>query len=131
MAFKSFIYSKGYHRSAAQKKTATSFFDSSYQYLRQNQGLVNLDPVLHASHLHPHPVVVANVNYNNVDDILHPHDLDSSINNTNNPLTHEELLYNQNVSLRSLKQQQSTNYVNNNNNNQHRYYSIVRIAQSP
>ncbi|CAI4671365.1 BFH_collapsed_G0040090.mRNA.1.CDS.1 [Saccharomyces cerevisiae] len=123
MAFKSFIYSKGYHRSAAQKKTATSFFDSSYQYLRQNQGLVNSDPVLHASHLHPHPVVVANVNYNNVDDILHPHDLDSSINNTNNPLTHEELLYNQNVSLRSLKQQQSINYVNNNNNNQHRYYS--------
>ncbi|CAI4047585.1 hypothetical protein SKDZ_13G0470 [Saccharomyces kudriavzevii ZP591] len=126
MAFKSFIYSKGYHRSAAQKKTATSFFDSSYQYLRQNQGLVNSDPVLHASHLHPHPVVVANVNYNNVDDVLHLHDLDSCINNNNNnnnnPLTHEELLYNQNVSLRSLKQQPNGGNTNN-SNTQHRYYS--------
>lgn len=125
MAFKSFkynIYSKGYHRSAAQKKNATSFFDSSYQYLRQNQGLVNSDPVLHASHLHPHPVVVANVNYNNVDDALHLHDLDSSLNNSTNPLTHDELLYNQNVSLRSLKQQQNNNNTNN-SNTQHRYYS--------
>ena len=44
MAFKSFkykFYSKGYH-SAAQK-SATSFFDSSYQYLKSNQGLVTLD----------------------------------------------------------------------------------------
>ncbi|KOG97264.1 ribonuclease P [Saccharomyces eubayanus] len=125
MAFKSFkynIYSKGYHRSAAQKKNATSFFDSSYQYLRQNQGLVNSDPVLHASHLHPHPVVVANVNYNNVDDVLHLHDLDSPLNISTNPLTHDELLYNQNVSLRSLKQQQNNNNANN-SSTQHRYYS--------
>lgn len=74
MAFKSFkykFYSKGYH-SAAQK-SATSFFDSSYQYLKQNQGLVNLDtaiPQSHAGHSGPHPVVVANVNYNNVEYIL-------------------------------------------------------------
>lgn len=74
MAFKSFkykFYSKGYH-SAAQK-SSTSFFDSSYQYLRQNQGLVNLDtaiPQSNVPHLSPYPVLGANVNFNIVDDIL-------------------------------------------------------------
>ncbi|CDH16912.1 related to Ribonuclease P protein component,mitochondrial [Zygosaccharomyces bailii ISA1307] len=73
MAFKSFkykFYAKGYH-SAAQKPTA--FFDSSYQYLRQNQGLVSLDsavPPSHLPHLGPHPVVGAGVNFNIVDDVL-------------------------------------------------------------
>lgn len=75
MAFKSFkykFYSKGYHCSAAQK-SSTSFFDSSYQYLRQNQGLVNLDtaiPQANVPHLNPYPVLGANVNFNIVDDIL-------------------------------------------------------------
>lgn len=75
MAFKSFkykLYSKGYHCSATQK-SATSFFDSSYQYLRQNQGLVNLDTAIPQSsipHLNPHPVIGANVNFNIVDDVL-------------------------------------------------------------
>ncbi|AET39632.1 ribonuclease P Ecym_4601 [Eremothecium cymbalariae DBVPG len=74
MAFKSFkykLYSKGYH-SAAQK-SATSFFDSSYQYLRHNQGLVSLDTAIPQSfvcHVNPHPVVVANVNYSNVENVL-------------------------------------------------------------
>ncbi|QLQ81779.1 hypothetical protein HG537_0G00320 [Torulaspora globosa] len=74
MAFKSFkykFYSKGYH-SAAQK-SSTSFFDSSYQYLRQNQGLVNLDtaiPQSNVPHLSPYPVLGANVNFNLVDDML-------------------------------------------------------------
>lgn len=75
MAFKSFkykFYSKGYHCSAAQK-SSTSFFDSSYQYLRQNQGLVNLDtaiPQANVPHLSPYPVLGANVNFNIVDDVL-------------------------------------------------------------
>lgn len=70
MAFKSFkykFYSKGYH-SAAQK-SATSFFDSSYQYLKSNQGLVTLDtaiPQQNSCNLRPHPVAGASVNYNNV-----------------------------------------------------------------
>lgn len=74
MAFKSFkykFYSKGYH-SAAQK-SSTSFFDSSYQYLRQNQGLVNLDtaiPQSNVPHLSPYQVLGANVNFSIVDDIL-------------------------------------------------------------
>lgn len=75
MAFKSFkykFYSKGYHCSAAQK-SATAFFDSSYQYLRRNQGLVNQEssiPSSHAAGVNPHPVVVANVNYSTVEHIL-------------------------------------------------------------
>lgn len=75
MAFKSFkykFYSKGYHCSAAQK-SSTSFFDSSYQYLRQNQGLVNLDtaiPQANVPHLSPYPVLGANVNFNIVEDVL-------------------------------------------------------------
>lgn len=75
MAFKSFkykFYSKGYHCSAAQK-SSTSFFDSSYQYLRQNQGLVNLDTAIPQSsvpHLSPYPILGANVSFNIVDDVL-------------------------------------------------------------
>ncbi|AAS51562.2 ADL357Cp [Eremothecium gossypii ATCC 10895] len=74
MAFKTFkykLYSKGYH-SAAQKP-ATSFFDSSYQYLKQNQGLVSLDTAISQpfnGYLNPHPVVVAGVNYTNVQEVL-------------------------------------------------------------
>lgn len=80
MAFKSFkykLYSKGYHCSAAQKGS-TSFFDSSYQYFRQNQGLVSLDtaiPQSNAPHLNAYPVLGANVNYNNVDDVLNIQDV--------------------------------------------------------
>ncbi|QLG72231.1 hypothetical protein HG535_0C05850 [Zygotorulaspora mrakii] len=79
MAFKSFkykFYSKGYHCSAAQKNS-TSFFDSSYQYFRQNQGLVSLDtaiPQSNVQHLNPYPVLSANVNYNNLDDVLNTQD---------------------------------------------------------
>ncbi|GAV46444.1 hypothetical protein ZYGR_0A00350 [Zygosaccharomyces rouxii] len=74
MAFKSFkykFYTKGYH--SASQKPATAFFDSSYQYLRQNQGLVAVDsavPPSHLPHLGPHPVIGANVNFNIVDDVL-------------------------------------------------------------
>ncbi|GAV56088.1 hypothetical protein ZYGR_0AZ02600 [Zygosaccharomyces rouxii] len=74
MAFKSFkykFYTKGYH--SATQKPATAFFDSSYQYLRQNQGIVSGDSAVtpaHLPHLGPHPVVGANVNFNIVDDVL-------------------------------------------------------------
>ncbi|SCU83051.1 LANO_0B08196g1_1 [Lachancea nothofagi CBS 11611] len=74
MVFKSFkckFYSKGYH-SSAQKQT-TAFFESSYQYLRRNQGVVSQDGCIQSSHslvVGPNPVVVANVNYNNVELVL-------------------------------------------------------------
>lgn len=79
MAFKSFkykFYTKGYH--SATQKPSTAFFDSSYQYLRQNQGLVNVDPAVtpsHLPHLGPHPVVGANVNFAIVDDVLQDYDV--------------------------------------------------------
>lgn len=79
MAFKSFkykLYAKGYH--SASQKPATAFFDSSYQYLRQNQGLVTVDSAVPASqlpHVGPHPVVGANVNFNIVDDVLQEYEV--------------------------------------------------------
>ncbi|BAP73181.1 ribonuclease P protein component [Kluyveromyces marxianus] len=78
MHFKSLkykFYCKGYH--SAAHKSATSFFDSSYQYLRQNQGLVNLDSSIPPHNIlsaTPHPVVGANVNYNNVERALQKND---------------------------------------------------------
>ncbi|KAM3163108.1 RNase P subunit [Lachancea thermotolerans] len=74
MAFKSFkckFYSKGYH-SSAQKQT-TAFFESSYQYLRRNQGVVSQESHIPSSHnvvVSPNPVVVANVNYNTLEHVL-------------------------------------------------------------
>ncbi|SCU86140.1 LADA_0D12574g1_1 [Lachancea dasiensis] len=71
MVFKPFkckFYSKGYH-SSAQKQT-TAFFESSYQYLRRNQGLVSQESCIPSSHnvtVGLNPVVGANVNYNNVE----------------------------------------------------------------
>ncbi|CEP60018.1 ribonuclease P LALA0_S01e01134g [Lachancea lanzarotensis] len=71
MVFKSFkckFYSKSYHSSA--QKQSTAFFESSYQYLRRNQGLVSQDSCIPSSDnvvVTPNPVVVANVNYNNVE----------------------------------------------------------------
>ncbi|SCU90986.1 LAFA_0F01222g1_1 [Lachancea sp. 'fantastica'] len=76
MVFKSFkckLYSKSYHSSA--QKQSTAFFESSYQYLRRNQGLVSQDSCIPSSDsvaVTPNPVVVANVNYNNVELALDP-----------------------------------------------------------
>lgn len=97
MAFKTFkykIYSKGYHKHCPRSRQLgstgpTSFFDSSYQYLRaraqgsgsdggrdqQNgsQGRIDVadtDPSAAALPLvAPHPVVVANNNYSNLDEV--------------------------------------------------------------
>ncbi|SCV01975.1 LAME_0G19768g1_1 [Lachancea meyersii CBS 8951] len=76
MVFKSFkckLYSKSYHSSA--QKQSTAFFESSYQYLRRNQGLVSQDSCIPSPDnvaIAPNPVVVANVNYNNVELALDP-----------------------------------------------------------
>ncbi|AMD21498.1 HER220Cp [Eremothecium sinecaudum] len=75
MAFKSFkykVYSKGYH--SVSQKPPTAFFDSSYQYLKHNQGLVCVESVIPhslAGHMGPHPkVLAANVNFKSVENVL-------------------------------------------------------------
>ncbi|CUS23818.1 LAQU0S12e00716g1_1 [Lachancea quebecensis] len=94
MAFKSFkckFYSKGYH-SSAQKQT-TAFFESSYQYLRRNQGVVSQESHIPSSHnvaVSPNPVVVANVNYNNLEHVLETEAAEENARRTEGELSGSE-----------------------------------------
>lgn len=133
MAFKSFkykFYTKGYH--SATQKPATAFFDSSYQYLRQNQGLVTVDSAVtpsHLPHLGPHPVVGANVNFNIVDDVLQDYEIsderreeqlreqrENSVNNNNNQHSSQREPKNSNAGNYSGKKQRSASISSHHQN---------------
>ncbi|CCD27211.1 ribonuclease P NDAI_0K00220 [Naumovozyma dairenensis CBS 421] len=136
MAFKSIKYklgSKGYHRHA------TTFFDSSYNHLRQNQAVFNIDPSIPNSNgittLQPHPVVVANTNYNNLDDVLYRdpnfHIQKKKSTSTTTKIVPNTSNNNQNNSSRNFYILKNTNNnnntTNNNNNNNNRRKSIAII----
>ncbi|KAH3903660.1 ribonuclease P SCDLUD_001308 [Saccharomycodes ludwigii] len=75
MHFRNFkLYSKGYH-SATHKQATTTFFDSTYHYIKKNRTLLNSEahapPLIHGTSNSTNAnVLAANVNYNNIEHIL-------------------------------------------------------------